>query len=79
MAKYYEMTGNDVLLTIATDSMEMYQSRVEEYRELEGEFTPLDAAGVYHRYLMGESTDNLLELTYQAVSYTHLDVYKRQV
>ncbi len=65
MAKYYEMGPNDVLMTIATDSMEMYQSRVAEYRALEGEFTALDAAGVYHRYLMGEGTDNLQELTYQ--------------
>ena len=64
MAKYYEMGPNDVVMTIATDSMEMYNSRIDEYRELEGEFTPLTAAGVYHRYLMGESTDNLLELSY---------------
>ena len=65
MAKYYEMGPNDVLMTIATDSMEMYGSRVDEYRELEGDFTTLNAAGVYQRYLMGESTDNLLELSYQ--------------
>ena len=65
MAKYYEMGPNDVLMTIATDSMEMYGSRVDEYRELEGDFTTLSAAGVYQRYLMGESTDNLLELSYQ--------------
>ena len=71
MAKYYEMGPNDVVMTIATDSMEMYLSRVDEYRELEGEFTPLDAAGVYHRYLMGESTDNLLELTYQERKRVH--------
>jgi cysteine synthase A len=71
MAKYYEMGPNDVVMTIATDSMEMYKSRVDEYRELEGAFTPLDAAGVYHRYLMGESTDNLLELTYQERKRVH--------
>ena len=71
MAKYYEMGPNDVVMTIATDSMEMYGSRVDEYRELEGEFTPLNAAGVYHRYLMGESTDNLLELTYQERKRVH--------
>jgi cysteine synthase len=65
MAKYYEMGPNDIVMTIATDSMEMYQSRVDEYREQEGEFTPLDAAGVYHRYLLGENTDNLLELSYR--------------
>jgi len=64
MAKYYEMGPNDVLMTIATDSMEMYGSRVEEELEANGPLTMLDAAGIYHRYLMGESTDNLIELTY---------------
>lgn len=64
MAKYYEMGANDVLMTIATDSMEMYGSRVEEELELNGPLTMLDAAGIYHRYLMGVATDNLIELTY---------------
>ncbi len=71
MAKYYEMGANDVLMTIATDSMEMYMSRVEEYRELEGEFTPSTAAGVYHRYLLGENTANMLELTYPERKRVH--------
>lgn len=64
MAKYYEMGSNDVLMTIATDSMEMYGSRVEEEREAHGPLTMLDAAGIYHRYLLGETTNNLIELTY---------------
>jgi len=64
MAKYYEMGPNDIVMTIATDSMEMYGSRVEEERELNGPLTMLDAAGIYHRYLLGERTDNLIELTY---------------
>lgn len=64
MAKYYEMGPNDVLMTIATDSMEMYGSRVEEEREAHGPLTMLDAAGIYHRYLLGETTNNLIELTY---------------
>ena len=71
MAKYYEMGPNDIVMTIATDSMEMYRSRIEEYRELEGEFTSLNAAGVYHRYLMGQSTDNMLELTYPERKRVH--------
>ncbi|HEY1408845.1 MAG TPA: hypothetical protein VF434_07890, partial [Promineifilum sp.] len=64
MAKYYEMGPNDIVLTIATDSMEMYGSRVEEAREEDGPLTAPDAAGIYHRYLLGERTDNLLEMTY---------------
>ncbi len=65
MAKYYEMGENDVVMTVATDSMEMYESRIDEYRESEGEFTPLDAAARFHRYLLGAGTDNLQELTYE--------------
>jgi cysteine synthase A len=65
MAKYYEMTERDVLLTVATDSMEMYRSRVQELRVEEGDFTELDAAATYHRYLLGTTTDYTQELSYQ--------------
>jgi cysteine synthase A len=64
MAKYYELGENDIVMTVATDSMEMYSSRIDEYRELEGAFTQLDAAGAYQRYMLGTGTDNLQELTY---------------
>ncbi len=63
-AKWYELGENDVILTIWTDSMELYRSRIEELREAEGEYTETDAAGDYHRYLLGESTANMAELTY---------------
>ncbi len=63
-AKYYELTEKDVVLTVATDSMEMYGSRLEELREEEGEFTLLDAAAVFNRYLLGQTTDHMQELTY---------------
>ncbi len=63
-AKYYEMDGNDVIVTVATDSMEMYQSRLVELTEEVGEFSNLDASGAYYQYLMGETTDNMQELTY---------------
>jgi len=61
-AKYYELTGRDVVLTVFTDSMELYRTRVEEMRRARGAYTELDAAGDYHRYLMGETTANVLEL-----------------
>ena len=63
MAKYYEMTSNDVLLTVLTDSMELYNTRIDEYRNDFGPFTLTDAAEAYAGSLMGESTDNMLELT----------------
>jgi len=32
-AKYYELTEHDFLFTVLTDSMELYMSRVVEYRK----------------------------------------------
>ena len=63
-AKYYELGENDIVLTVLTDSMEMYQSRLAELNEERGEFTELDAAGAYHRYLLGTTIDYVQELGY---------------
>ncbi|MEL7589816.1 MAG: pyridoxal-phosphate dependent enzyme [Anaerolineaceae bacterium] len=63
MAKYYNMTSRDVLLIVLTDSMELYNTRIDEYRKSEGAFTLTDAAETFAASLMGESTDNMLELT----------------
>jgi cysteine synthase len=64
MAKWYELDGNDVIVTVATDSMEMYGSRLSELNAERGEFTALDAAGAYHRHLMGLGIDHVEELGY---------------
>ena len=64
LAKYYEMGQYDIILTLATDSMEMYQSRLNELNEAEGAFTQSDAIAAYHRYLLGQNTDHVRELTY---------------
>ncbi|MHA1927428.1 MAG: pyridoxal-phosphate dependent enzyme [Candidatus Thorarchaeota archaeon] len=63
-AKYYELTKNDVVLTIFTDSMEMYGSRLREANEKFGEYTEKDAIKDYHRYIMGVKTDSMIELDY---------------
>jgi cysteine synthase len=63
-AKYYELGEHDVVLTVLTDSMELYGSRMEEMRAEHGEYTEQDAAADYARYLLGQTTDNLLELRY---------------
>ena len=70
-AKYYELTENDVVATVATDSMEMYRSRLEEMQEAEGPFGPVEAAVAHQRYLLGEGTDNLLELSYRERQRIH--------
>ncbi len=61
-SKYFELTSRDVVVTVFTDSIEMYGTRIKELREERGSYTELDAARDYHRYLMGESTANMLEL-----------------
>jgi cysteine synthase len=63
-AKYYELGENDVVLTVLTDSMELYESRLKEMHEEYGEYRQNDAAEHYARYLQGESTDHMIELTY---------------
>ena len=63
-AKYYEMGENDVMLTVLTDSMDLYQSRLEEMHEEHGEYTEADASADYARWLIGQTTDNLEELRY---------------
>lgn len=64
MARYYEMGEHDVIFTIATDSMELYQSRLREMHAEMGEYTAMDAAADHARWLLGASTDNMLELRY---------------
>jgi cysteine synthase len=63
-AKYYELTGQDIVVTVLTDSMELYHSRIQEMRDERGEYSEYHAAADFARYLLGESTDNLLELSY---------------
>lgn len=63
-AKYYELGENDVVLTVLTDSMQLYGTRIEEYREAFGEFTAYDAAEAFARDMVGETTDAMQELTY---------------
>ncbi len=64
MAKYYEMGPEDIILTVATDSMEMYESRVQELREEEGAYTEVNAAADMARYLHGTTIDYVQELSY---------------
>jgi hypothetical protein len=63
-AKYYEMDENDVIITVLTDSMELYRSRLTEMHAEFGEYSELNAAADFAQYLHGQSTDNLLEMRY---------------
>jgi len=63
-AKYYELGENDVVMTMLTDSMDLYQSRLKEMHEEYGAYTEINAAADHARYLAGQTTDNMLELRY---------------
>jgi cysteine synthase A len=63
-AKYYELGEHDIALTVLTDSMELYGSRLEEMHAEHGKYSDLDAAAHFARYLQGVSTDHLIELSY---------------
>jgi len=71
MAKYYEMDSNDVILTVWTDSMELYGSRLKEMHKEIGEYTEIDAARTHARYLEGLTPNFLQDLTYQDQRRVH--------
>jgi cysteine synthase len=64
MAKYYEMTSEDVVATVLTDSSDMYQSRVRELEDEDGPYGMKMAAVDHNMHMLGLRTDNLEELTY---------------
>ena len=63
-ARYFEMTSDDVIITIATDSAEMYRSRVQELKEERGDYDTLQAVRDFEQCLPGARCDNMKELTY---------------
>jgi cysteine synthase A len=63
-SRYYELTEEDVVVTVLTDSMELYRSRKEELREQYGPFTAQDAARIHYHTLLRQGIDNVLELGY---------------
>jgi cysteine synthase A len=63
-AKYFELGEHDIVLTCLTDSMELYQSRLQEMHAEHGRYTELDAAVDHARYLKAISVDYMVELRY---------------
>jgi cysteine synthase A len=71
MARYYELTEDDVVVTILTDSMELYGSRVKEMARQDGELDRGGAIALFHESLAGQRADNLLELSYPERKRVH--------
>jgi cysteine synthase len=71
-AKYYELTENDMIMTVLTDSAEMYQSRLAEMEtQRDRKYTKTDAAVDHNRSVLGVRTDNMEELTYLSRKRIH--------
>lgn len=64
MAKYYELTEKDIILTVFTDSMELYDSRLREMEDEFGEYQEIDAAVDYNQHILGLGVDWMKELNY---------------
>jgi cysteine synthase len=71
LAKWYEMDENDIIFTVATDSMEMYQTRLKEENEKQGKFTTRDAAVSFEADLLGLNIDNMIEMNYYEKKRMH--------
>jgi len=63
-ARHFEMGKDDVVVTVFTDSMELYGSRLKEMEKEMGKYTRENALVDFERRLLGCTTDYMKELTY---------------
>jgi cysteine synthase len=70
-AKYFEMTSQDIIFTVATDPADMYRSRIVEMRKERGEYSTVQAAKDIEKCLHGVAADHTKELTYMDQKTIH--------
>jgi hypothetical protein len=70
-AKYFAMTADDIIVSVATDSADLYQTRLSEMEAEAGNYTDSQAEKDLERYLYATGTDYLEELTYPAKKRIH--------
>ncbi len=63
-ADMFELNNRDVILTVLTDSTELYGSRLKELRDEHGPYDAMTAARHFGRYIEGVGHDNMRELSY---------------
>ena len=63
-AKYIDLGENDVVMTVATDGANMYQTEMDiaTRKHFAGAFDELSAAETYGQYILGTTIDHMLEL-----------------
>jgi len=70
-AKYFEMNENDVILTIFTDSFDMYKSRLNELEIEKGKYSQIQAAKDMEGPVTHQNIDFFKELTYYERKAVH--------
>ncbi len=71
-AKYYELTEDDIVMTVLTDSVDMYKSRLQEMKKERGRaYNKVDAVVDHNRSVLGLRTDYVEELTYEGKKRIH--------
>ncbi|TVQ40847.1 MAG: pyridoxal-phosphate dependent enzyme [Spirochaetaceae bacterium] len=63
-ARYWELGSRDLIVTVFTDSMQLYSSRIEDLVAAEGALTELGAARAVAGSIARQGIENALELTY---------------
>ncbi len=71
LARWFELGSRDVVLTILTDSADMYRSRLAELNEREGGFTREAAVRAHAVSILGQRADNVLELDWRERRRVH--------
>jgi len=64
LAKYYELNENDIVITIFTDSVELYHSRLKEMNENLGAYNNTQALVDWNSVIKKQSIDYFKELNY---------------
>jgi cysteine synthase len=70
-AKYFEMNENDFIITVFTDSMDLYKSRITELSSERGDYTNIQAAKDFSACLEHQSIDYFAELDYYERKRVH--------
>ncbi len=63
-AKLFELNSDDIIFTVATDSSDLYKSRIEELKEKHGDYNKENAARDLEAGLFSTTPDYTKELTY---------------
>jgi cysteine synthase len=64
ISKYFGFKENDIVITVATDSMELYKSRIIELQEERGVYSLNQAEKDFEKVLISQDTNWMLELSY---------------